>query len=386
VGEDAQAARDEGPAGPWGGSVGGEQNPWSDVGATAAVQPSSPSRSGSAAVPQSGSAATPQSSSATPQPSGSLQPWTTVLLSALFLVVVLVCVLALVGVPYVVLRPGPVRDTLGEQDGTPLIAVSGRPTYPTTGELNLTTVSVYGGPGRTLSLKDALIGWLSDSRTVYPRDALYPPGQTQEQAEEESQAEMTDSQAAAKAAALRELGEEVPLRYSVGQVLAGSPAEGRLQAGDVIDRVDGQAITSGDQMRALVRRHTPSEASSPVRVDVTRKGKAVRVEVVPVAADDGSAALRILLAPTYDFPFEVNIRIDDIGGPSAGVMFALGIVDKLTPGSMTGGKDVAGTGTIDAEGRVGPIGGIRQKVVGARDDGAGWFLAPAENCADRARP
>ncbi len=98
--------------------------------------------------------------------------------------------------------------------------------------------------------------------------------------------------------------------------------------------------------------------------------------------EEGQTLLGVLIDPKYTFPIQVDIKIENIGGPSAGMMFSLGIIDKLTPGPMTGGKKIAGTGTIDSSGQVGPIGGIQQKLVGARDAGAAWFLAPADNCRE----
>ncbi|MFN8075839.1 MAG: S16 family serine protease [Kineosporiaceae bacterium] len=308
--------------------------------------------------------------------------WTPVVLLATPVVIVLSAVLALVGVPYVVLEPGPVRDTLGGHDGRPLITVQGSSTYPTTGELDLTTVSIQGGPGRRLSLFTALEGWLRGDWAVYPEEAVFPKGQTAQQAKEESQTEMADSQSSAKAAALRELGLDVPMRYVISSFVEGSPAQGPLEVGDVVLSVDGRPADSAAAIRDQVRTHRPGDASSPVRLRVRRGGRERDVTVVPAAGEDGAAALRVMLGEQYDFPFTVDIRIDDIGGPSAGTMFALGIIDKLTPGAMTGGRRIAGTGTIDGNGVVGPIGGIRQKVIGARRHGAEVFLAPADNCAD----
>ena len=105
---------------------------------------------------------------------------------------------------------------------------------------------------------------------------------------------------------------------------------------------------------------------------------------ITTAESDDSGAKRAIVGISagtdHTFPFDIDIKLADVGGPSAGLMFALGLYDKLTPGSLTGGKFVAGTGTIDDDGNVGPIGGIRQKLAGARADGATWFLAPADNC------
>ena len=82
------------------------------------------------------------------------------------------------------------------------------------------------------------------------------------------------------------------------------------------------------------------------------------------------------------FPFPVSIDSGDIGGPSAGLMWALGLYELMTPGDLTGGRTIAGTGTIDLRGHVGPIGGIRDKVVAAQHAGASIFLAPADDMAE----
>ncbi|WP_448630108.1 S16 family serine protease [Cellulomonas soli] len=97
-------------------------------------------------------------------------------------------------------------------------------------------------------------------------------------------------------------------------------------------------------------------------------------------SDQGRAQIGVYIDPAFDLPVDVAIKIDDIGGPSAGTMFALGIIDKLTPEDEADGQVIAGTGTMDVTGEVGPIGGIRQKMAGALRDGATWFLAPAGNC------
>jgi PDZ domain-containing protein len=133
------------------------------------------------------------------------------------------------------------------------------------------------------------------------------------------------------------------------------------------------------QLREVLQR---TEAGEPVTVTVRRGSRTTQVQVTTTAAEDGSTLLGVLVDPVYDFPFDVQIQVERIGGPSAGMTFALGIIDKLTPGPLTGGENIAGTGTVDASGAVGPIGGIRQKVAGARDAGADWFLAPAGNCAE----
>ncbi|MDO5663259.1 MAG: PDZ domain-containing protein, partial [Brachybacterium sp.] len=155
-----------------------------------------------------------------------------------------------------------------------------------------------------------------------------------------------------------------------------APAEGTLEAGDVVLALDGKERES---IEAYQRATAATPAGEDVRLRIERDGETLEVQV-PTEQVDGDSRMGIMLAPGYDFPIEVTITVDGIGGPSAGTMFALSIYDELTPGDLTGGQSIAGTGTIDSEGAVGPIGGIRQKLVGARSQGADYFLAPGANC------
>jgi PDZ domain-containing protein len=176
---------------------------------------------------------------------------------------------------------------------------------------------------------------------------------------------------------MHELGIPVPTTLTVAGFSPGSDAEEALAEGDVVLAVDGYEVPDLPQLRDRMQQVDPGD---PVTVRVERDGAPVEVEVTTTRGPEGETLLGVLIDPRYEFPFDVSIQIEDIGGPSAGMMFALGIVDKLTPGAMTGGVTVAGTGTISAQGEVGPIGGIRQKMWGAREAGAAYFLAPVANC------
>jgi Lon-like protease len=303
------------------------------------------------------------------------------LASAGFLVVLLSALAALLPVPYVALSPGPTTNTLGRAGNAALIRIEGRKTYNDTGHLDLTTVSVLGGPRQRLDLVTALRGWLDRSVSVIPEEQVYPKGSTAKQVEQESNAEMKDSQESATTAALRSLGIPVTTHVEVAQVGKGSPAQGKLLAGDVVTEVDGAEVDGGAELRALITRHKPGE---DVTLTVERDGSKL-TRTITTAADDGHAIVGIQTQDGAEYPFRVDIGLRDVGGPSAGLMFALGIVDKLTPGSMTGGRFVAGTGTIDGSGKIGAIGGIPQKMLGAKRSGATIFLAPAGNCAEAAR-
>jgi Lon-like protease len=300
------------------------------------------------------------------------------------LALALVLVVGLLPAPYVIERPGPVVDTLGSTkvDGGSgaLIRIPDRPTYPTTGRLDLLTVSVLGSPTSTPSWIELALAWFDRSEAVVPLEEIYPPGASQQQLDQQSTAEMTDSQQDAKAAALRELGYSVPATVQVARVQPGSSAAGRLRAGDVVRTANGRAVTSTTVLQQAVQ---TNGAGTPMAIGITRGSRETTVSVTPRSVDYAGrkrALLGISTQERFRFPFTVDIRLPNVGGPSAGMMFALGIIDKLTPGAMTGGKHIAGTGTIAADGTVGPIGGIIQKMAGARAAGATVFLAPKSNC------
>jgi PDZ domain-containing protein len=302
-----------------------------------------------------------------------------VLAVAGFLTVLLAAASALLPVPYVALKPGPTSNTLGQVAGTELIRIDGRRTYPDRGHLDLVTVSVQGGPRQRLDLVTALVGWLDDTIAVVPETSVYPKGETAEQAEQESAAEMTQSQQSATTAALRQLGIPVQSRVVVDGLSPGSPSAGKLRKGDVVLSVDGTAVDGGGALRDAI---TATKAGDTLDLVVRRDGTRMPVSVTTVAAtDDGRPVIGISTRDAVTYPFKVEISLKDVGGPSAGLMFALGIVDKLTPGSLTGGRFIAGTGTIDDQGTVGEIGGITQKMAGARQNGATVFLSPVKNCA-----
>ncbi len=291
-------------------------------------------------------------------------------------------ILAVSPTSYVIEQPGPVFDTLGsapDADGNEiaLITISGETTYPTEGSLDLLTVSIYGNPDRGPSWLDIAGAWFDPARAVLPLEAVFPSGVTTEQRNEQNQTQMVNSQHDATAAALIEQGFDVPRTVQITQVFDGSPATGVLQANDVIVSVNGQAANSVTQLRAALADNGTEKAAT---ISIVRGDVAQSVEVTPTRSGDAVVA-GIGVVTEYDFPFDVTLQLDKVGGPSAGMMFALGIIDKLTPGPLTGGAHVAGTGTIDSDGNVGPIGGVVQKMHGALNAGASWFLAPAGNCA-----
>ncbi|MGW8484296.1 YlbL family protein [Microbacterium sp. NPDC055903] len=304
---------------------------------------------------------------------------------ALVVALIALVVLTFLPTPYVIQQPGPVYDTLGTAAGAddeqvPLIEIEGAETFETAGSLNLTTVQVVGNRQRTPSWFELALAWTDRSRAVVPIEQVFPEGVTTEERDERNAVLMVDSQHEATAAALQELGYDTGASVEVVQIVEDSPAEGVLQAGDVITTIDGAAVVSGKQLRQAIQDAEGAE----VELGVQRAGEDMLVGLEPekATADDGTTTwlIGITLTTEYDFPIDITIQLDNVGGPSAGMMFALGIIDQLTEGELTGGEDIAGTGTIESDGTVGPIGGIRQKLYGARDAGADYFLAPAANC------
>ena len=292
------------------------------------------------------------------------------------LAIVVAALLNLVHLPYAIFRPGPATNTLGQIDGKTIITIKGAPTYPTTGTLDFTTVSLYGGPRFPVNGWDLLTGWLDSSSEIVPEDQVFPQGSTETQITDENTAAMKDSQQEAMVVALRAIGKKVPEDVSVAALAPDAPAQGVLKAGDVIRSVGGIAITDTAAVKAEIEKRQPG---STVSMAIERSGKDLTV-AVPTGGSKGRTVVGVYLQPTFHFPVTINVYAGEVGGPSAGMMFSLAMYDKLTPGAMTGGLKFAGTGTMDSVGTVGPIGGIQQKLVGARNAGAVWFLAPADNC------
>jgi Lon-like protease len=276
-------------------------------------------------------------------------------------------------VPYVELGPGPTENTLGSRDGKPIITIDGRAETASAGQLRLTTVNVRDN----LTLLEAVRGWFSGDSAVVPRELVYPPDKTEQQVDEENANSFRESQTSAETVALRKLG--YPVLVTVTDVSKGSPAEAAFKAGDVITTVDGVAVSSSQKLRELIR---AKPVGSSLRVGYTRDGVAAVADVATAAGDDGAPRLGVSIEHKQPAPFDVQFDLDRIGGPSAGLMFTLGVIDKIDPVDLTGGIRVAGTGTIDDEGNVGPIGGIPQKLRGAKRDKAKVFLVPAANCPE----
>ncbi|WP_210440341.1 YlbL family protein [Nocardioides xinjiangensis] len=297
-------------------------------------------------------------------------------LLALCLLAVLWGTAAFVPLPYVTYYPGPTVDILGEDDGGETVRVTGHRAYHDEGELRMTTVYV-STPQEDVTLPELLRAYFDPDAAVWPRSSVYAPDETDESSDRLSEVAMVSSQDTAVAAALTELGEEVDPIVEVLDVTPGLPADGELEVRDVLLEVDGTAV---DDAQDVVDAVDGARAGEPITFLVRRGDEEVSVDLVPEEVD-GDLRVGITPGPGYDFPFRVSVDIaDNIGGPSAGLMMSMAIYDTLTPGSLTGGAHVAGTGTITPAGDVGPIGGIQQKIAAARDEGAELFLVPADNC------
>ncbi|MCY9785614.1 PDZ/DHR/GLGF domain-containing protein [Nocardiopsis sp. EMB25] len=291
--------------------------------------------------------------------------------------------------PYIVATPGVTVNTVGEFEDGPVIRIEGAESYEHDGALSMVTIQYAGGPQRRLSTLEVLTSWLSPSNAVMPEELLFPADRTPEEVSERQTVQMNDSQTDATAAALGQLGiayEAVPV---VADAVEGMPADGLVEPGDVIVEIDGEPVPTdtggggGERSvgsAAVVDTVSARDPGDVVEMVLDRDGETVEVEITTTEGEDGTAAVGILIADDTDFPIDVEISVGDIGGPSAGMMFALGIMDRLSEESLTGGARVAGSGTISADGRVGGISGIPQKMVSAQRDGAEYFLVAADSC------
>ncbi|MEU6281236.1 PDZ domain-containing protein [Streptomyces sp. NPDC047028] len=322
---------------------------------------------------------------------------TATMLASTLMLIALLCAGVLIPVPYAEMSPGPTVNTLGNHGGEPVLQISGHKTYPTDGHLNMTTVRVTSADFR-MNMVEAVYGWLAHDSVIVPHDTLYPDGKTEQQSTQENAEEFSESQESAKVAALEQLHIPVKSWVIVSAVVKDSPAEGSLHAGDAIKAVDGTAVKQPSDVAKLVTKHKPGQnvvftvVPAKDQAAAAKAGKpatATRKVTLTTTTSHDTGAKRAIVGITagtdHAFPFSIDIKLADVGGPSAGMMFALGLYDKLTPGSLTGGAFVAGTGTIDDDGKVGPIGGIEMKTIGARRKGAQYFLTPAENCASAAK-
>ncbi len=276
--------------------------------------------------------------------------------------------------PYVILAPGNPQNVLGSA-----IKISGTKVYPTTGKLSVTSVMVTD-PDSYITGFDILYAWIDKNRAVFPRAQIYPQGESAAESMKNGAQEMAGSQTNATAAALDYLGYKNKPKLIITEVNKKSNANNVLEFDDQILSIDDQNFNSSTQLMDYLDKKKPGEF---VVVKVLRAGSEVLSNSIKLSArDDGSAFIGISIQSKFDFPFDVKIQLEETGGPSGGLIFALGIIEKLTEQDFVNSRNIAGTGTISTDGLVGPIGGIAEKIIGAKKAGVELFLTPIENCRD----
>lgn len=344
-----------------------------------------------------------QMSSLSPAPQGEAPsrrpaPRTMTMAIVGLLTIGLLLTMLIIPVPYAVQGAGPTFDTIGghadpedtgdtadeeEAQAPPLIDIQGAAVHPPQdGQLRLTTVVTAGGPGYPVRAANVIEAWWASARIVQPVEATFDPEMTQEERDSLSVQQMITSQEHATVSALTEIGYDVPAELVIAGAAPHTGAAGVVEAEDQILAIEdpsGQR-TAVQTYADLAGPLAATPAESTVQLLVEREGEEVALPIVTVDDGRGGSMLGVYLNADFDMPLEVQIAIDNVGGPSAGMMFALGIIEMLTEGDLTGGEVIAGTGTISLDGRVGPIGGVGLKMIGALDDGAEYFLAPAQNC------
>lgn len=293
--------------------------------------------------------------------------------------VVAALVVAFIPSGYLVDAPGKAVDT------RPLVSVpESVKTFSHPGGFRFVTVSETGRP----VFGQALAGWLNPDADVFPRQDIV--GDTPRADELRYQLVlMQNAKLSAVYKAMDELGLQATMTGGgvfVDQIVPGSPAEGRLSIGDTITSIDDSAIHTVDD---ITRFMNDAEPGQKVRITVDRLG-VDQSRTVPLTLGatkrDGKRApflgIYMETRPNYQFPFDVGFDTGDIGGPSAGLALTLSLIEKLSPESLTGGREIAVTGTIQPSGAVGPIGGIRQKVAAVRDAGLKYFIVPVDNAPE----
>lgn len=278
-------------------------------------------------------------------------------------------------VPFVSEGPGPTFDTLGDVDGQPVVSIEGAKEYPTSGHLNMTTVSVRSG----LTLSQAFDRWLRTDDDMLPLELVFPRDKTEEEVHATNQAAFSTSEASATIAAMRYLHR--PVEVEVAGLVAGTAAEHVLREGDRLLAINGEDVEGPAMVQETIGKLQPGDT---VELKV-RRGKQTITQSVELQSNPherNKALLGVQMAAAPANGVQVEYHLNDIGGPSAGLMFSMAVVDKLEPRDITGGSFVAGTGTIDDDGTVGPIGGITHKIAAASEAGAQVFLAPEDNCAE----
>ena len=278
---------------------------------------------------------------------------------------------------YVIERPGQVFNVMGEISGQKVISSADVAVYESDSRFDITTVSLLGNRESTPSWVQVLWAWADPEQIVLPLDEVYPPSLTTAEIRAESSAQMEVSQQDAIAAALSELGYEIPRTLYVASVIADAPSSGILVAGDFVVSAGGSDVVSFDELKGQIQ----LSEGQPMIIEVIRDSQPLSLEITPEKRET-DWVIGAMVGYTYGFPVDIQLQLGDVGGPSGGLMFTLGILDALSEGSMAAGYHVSGTGTINAAGEVGPIGGVGLKMIAAKNSGADLFLVPQGNCEE----
>jgi PDZ domain-containing protein len=312
-----------------------------------------------------------------------------------YLFALLVLVAFFIPTPYVLLSPGTPQNILNSA-----ITITGAQVFPTTGKMSVTSIMVTN-PDSYMTGFDILYGWAKGEQAVLPRVEIYPDNESAEESIKQGAVDMQASQASATTAALTLLGYKGETKLIINSVNEKTDSFKKLKAGDQIIEIDDRQLTSTTQLLDYLKSKKPGEvitlklmresvaqrSSIETSTQLTSKSRSkplveVMVEIMLSARDDNSAFIGIIVETVQKFPVSVKIKLAETGGPSGGFIFALGIIEKLQSENLTRGRNIAGTGTISDTGEVGPIGGITEKIIGAKKDGVEIFLAPIENCLD----
>lgn len=304
---------------------------------------------------------------------------------AKFFFYILTIATLLAPIPFVFFKPGVPDNVAGK-----IISIKDAKTYPVKGKLFITSILVTN-PDSPVFGAETLVNWATGPNVVLPKESVYPPIESADKAEKNSQNEMESSKATATAAALRYLDYEFKELYYISDIRDYADAINKLKVGDFITEIDGKKINEIEEIRSS---YANKKIGDSLRITVEREDKQGNVSTITTevnlvlnqdtAAETGEKkpAIGILVGTTARFPVDVEFNLPGVGGPSAGLIFAVGIIEKLTEEDLVRGRKIAGTGTITASGKVGGIGGIEEKMIGASRVGATLFLAPRENCPD----
>lgn len=300
---------------------------------------------------------------------------------ALGLVGLLVLAALLLKIPYYAVAPGSAVEVTG------LVEVAGGPTFPPEGKVYLTTVRLG-----QVTLLQAVQGWLDPTVDVVAQHRVIPPEVPPSRLRDFNLQQMDDSKQRAVGVAFEQLGYDAiaGAGAEVVQVVDGSPVDGALAPGDVVVGLGGAPVATHHDVLALLAQRQPGEATT---IDVVRVATGEEQTLaIGALGENPDGPERAFLGATlrtldfrFDFPFQVDIASERIGGPSAGLAFTLEILDLLTAGELTGGLRVAATGTIELDGSVGPVGGVTQKTAAVNQAGIDLFLVPRAELADAIR-